>query len=125
MSYNFVNSRPAGHLEYPGSRVFRIIGRGYAASDHNRVGAHAGAVMRVDASPEQIYAWYQDWFSQHGWIGPILIGGNNVLISVKQYRRHSRELFEVGMDDPRDLDFPTGSGGTLYQADYTIIPVSP
>jgi len=122
ISFKFISQRTEASLSFPGSRVIHRFGSGYG-SGYNAAEAFAGAVLRADATPEQIYAWYGDWLVGHGWTYKFDVRLGAWLAPGPQYRRGSRELFEVGPDNPTYLDFPTGSGGTLYEARYTIKPV--
>ena len=128
VSYEFAKSQPESHLYYPGAKVFRVIGNGEQHfADGESSSAFAGAILTTDASPDQIYAWYDAQISARSW-KPFPMGRGGAEKTVNGYQRGSRERFSVGVDDPKLLGDVLGgkvpTGTTIFEISYLIFPTS-
>ena len=128
VSYDYAKSRPEAQLHYPGATVFRTIGSGeqhFAGQSDSS--AFAGAILTTDASPDAIYAWYDEQLTKRNW-KPFDIGTGGAEKSVKGYQRGPRERFNVGIDDPKllgdVLGRPVPAGTTIFEISYLIFPSS-
>ncbi len=128
VSYAQVTAHPEAHLYYPGSRVFSPFGgpeRNYLTIDgREHDPAFAGAVLTSDATPAQIYLWYQLWLLKHGWLSHGYVGSTNWK-SWEGYARGTREEFIVAMDYPNQVGETLGRtvppARTVYEIRYTIL----
>ncbi len=130
VSYKQVTAHPEARLHYPGSRMFAPFGgpeRNYLTLDgREHDPAFAGAVLTSNATPAQIYLWYQLWLLKHGWRS---WGGYAMLGTWKSdesYARGTREEFTVAMDYPTSIRDTLGRtappGRTVYEVRYSILP---
>lgn len=123
VSYEFVSSRPEAKLYYPNGKVFSQFGQ--PQKEKNDFAA-AGIIMTSDDPPEKIYAWYKDWLVDRGWRRDEkrerIMGSTN--ISVKKYIKGERELFQVAIDDPKQLSWTLGKqvpkDKTVFEFIYII-----
>jgi hypothetical protein len=137
VSYEFVSSRPEAKLSYPNGKILAPFGTKQERSWYSVTGyntAFSGAVMTSQDSSGQIYKWYDDWLTQHGWhedkIAENGMGGSQ--ISVRDYTKEdpdfmvSRETFEVSMDNPTLLSGALGekidvsASTTVFEFRYMI-----
>jgi hypothetical protein len=129
VSYAQITAHPEAHLYYPGSRVFAPFGgpeRNYLTIDGQKHDpAFAGAVLTSNATPAQIYLWYQLWLLKHGWRSHGYVGATTWR-SWEGYARGTREELIVAIDYPDLLGETLGRrlppARTVYELSYTILP---
>jgi hypothetical protein len=123
VSYEFVSSRPEAKLYYPGAKIFSPFGQPQRGTG---TVAFSGAVMTSNDSPEKIYAWYHDWLLAHGWQEHTSFVHVATHVSTKDYVKQGqdREIFEVDMDDPKELSLvlgkPVPANITVFEFQYII-----
>ena len=126
VSYEFVSSRPESKLYYPNGKIFSRFGQPQRRVNEGLGVAFIGAVMTSYDPAERIYQWYSDWLIAHGWQRnekkeAIMASG---WISVKKYIKGERELFEVAMNDPKQLEWTLGKqipkNKTVFEFSYMI-----
>ena len=130
VTFDQIKSHPEGHLFYPGARVYWPIGGGEQRSDLEGITnpAFAGAILTSSASTDEIDQWYREWMQSHGWEPDRRIR-SGVWLSHLDFKRGSRELFTVAIDDPRLLTGVLGTAvptdrGTVFEIRYEILPAS-
>jgi hypothetical protein len=126
VSYQFVNSRAPAHLVYPNAQTLRVIGAGESHYPAERVtnSAFSGAVLATHDSPAKVYAWYLDRLTANRWSRYQLFALLSTELSAQGYKRGTRELFVIAIDDPRRLSAAIGTqlpdGVTVFEYTYTI-----
>jgi len=125
ISLEFISGRTEARLYYPGSKEFIVMGQ-----PSNIEGfAHSGAVLTSKDSPEQIYSWYREWLTNHGWQynEKAFYGLIDTQSSLQGYTRGEREKFYIAINNPRNLSLTLGrdvpDGVTVFEIRYFINPV--
>jgi len=63
-----LSAHPEAQLRYPGSLVVKVVGSNEIATrDSEPDPAYAGAIFTTTATAAQLYAWYADWLTGHGY----------------------------------------------------------
>jgi hypothetical protein len=130
VTFDQVERHPEGHLFYPGAHVLWPVGSGERPDAVEGLAnpAFAGAILTSNASADEIYRWYREWMLSHGWQPDRQIG-LTVWVSHVDFRRGSRELFTVAVDNPQLLSGVLGrqvptDEGTVFEISYQILPTS-
>jgi hypothetical protein len=130
VTFDQVKSHPEGHLFYPGAHVYWPIGGGEQRGGLEGITntAFAGANLTSTASVDEINQWYQQWMLAHGWQADRRIR-SGVWLSHMDFKRGTRELFTVAIDDPALLSAVLGTPvpsnrGTVFEIRYEILPSS-
>jgi len=122
-----IAARPEGHLVYPNAEVFARPLSNEHTSGFGLSNSYAGTTFFTKDTPDQVYAWYKTWLLAHGWqLHYSGYGSGPPEISTAQYLRGTREVFTVGIEDPKLLGAFTGgkwpSDRTIVMVHYTIMP---
>jgi hypothetical protein len=130
VTFDQVKSHPEGHLFYPGAQVLWPLGSGERSDALGGITnpAFAGAILTSNASADEIYGWYREWMLSHGWQPDRRIG-LTVWTSHVDFKRGSRELFTIAVDNPQLLSGVLGrqvpnDRGTVFETAYQILPAS-
>jgi hypothetical protein len=127
VSEAFVRARPEAQLAYPGASTVWPFWSGETSNvpESGRSSAFAGAVLATPDAPEQIYAWYERWLTEHGWARTRFLRAAGQP-SIQGYARGQREVFSVGMDEPHALEETLGrplpSDQTIFEYRYMVAP---
>ena len=125
VTYDWAHARPEATLYYPGAKVSQPFGEDDSSGDFT----DAGAVLEVQASPDQIYAWYATWLLAHGWQHGAGLGLGSTQTSLQNYTKSgSREGFYVAMDYAdvmaKTQGIKSAPGMTVFEISYSITPGS-
>lgn len=122
-----VTGNAAVALRYPGSVVAEHLDAGSSGGPTGISPAFATAVWTTRSSYRRVLAWWSARLRHLGWNGPFLgrPAGAQVLVDV--YRKGTRELFEVAVDNPtvlaRDGDpVALGRGQDVFESSLIIEP---
>lgn len=126
VTYHEASSHPEASLYSPGAHLIkRFGGQEQQVPFGGRSAAFAGGILETDADASQMYAWYRNWLTAHGWHpydSPML----STWKSRQAYARDSRERFIVAVDNPHllglTIDRHLPSGQTIFEIRYTILP---
>jgi len=125
ISLEFISNRTEARLYYPGSKEFLVFGESSERAGY----ANSGVVLTSKDSPEQIYSWYREWLTNHGWQynEKAFYGLLDTQTSLQGYTRGDREKLYVAMNNPRNLSLALGrdvpDGVTVFEIRYFINPV--
>jgi hypothetical protein len=126
VTYQDVSAHPEAALYYPGAKVVAVRGgdeRTYMIEWRNS--AHAGAVLASQDTADQIYAWYRQRLTAHGW-SSCDIARTVDEISAQGYCRGHREHFSVAVDTRLFREEMLGQtlpdANTIFETNYLIAP---
>jgi hypothetical protein len=126
VTYKDVGAHPEATLYYPGAEVVLVTGgdeRTYMIT--SRSAAHAGAILASQDTADQIYAWYRQWLTAHGWSSCDIVRAVHQ-VSAQGYCRGHREHFSVAVDNRRFLEETLGQivpdTNTIFETNYFIAP---
>jgi hypothetical protein len=127
VSYEFIRARWEGQLTYPGSTMFSPFGGGESHQPGaGEQAAFVGGILLTTASADEVYSWYKATLTARGWTYAGTAPSGSGEVSAQGLVRGVREVFVVGIDDPRLLKDVIGRtpppGLTVYEYSYTIWP---
>ncbi len=126
VSYKFVKSRPDAKLYYPNGKVYSQFGGDQVQTDEGLGVAFTGSIMTTTDPPVKVYQWYHEQLIKRGWHENQLLehAKADTQLSVNDYEKGKREIFEVAIDNPKTLGMTIGSKvpnyETIFEFSYMI-----
>ena len=117
-----LSAHPEAQLRYPRSLVVKIVGSDEVATgDSEPDPAYAGAILTTTATNAQLYTWYAQWLTDHGYHQVTYYRMSDQTSGVAWRAPGGREQVQIGIFDPTKLaaqqhiGVPAGAGSVVYE----------
>ena len=99
-----LSAHPEAQLRYPGSLLVKSVGSDEVATgDSEPDPAYSGAILTTTATATQLYAWYAQWLTAHGYHQVTYYRTSDQTSGVAWRAPGGREQIQVGVFDATEL----------------------
>ena len=117
-----LSTHPEAKLRYPGSTLVKVVGSDEVATrDPEPDPAYVGAILTTTATSAQLYAWYVDWLTAHGYHPVTYYRMSDQTSGVAWRAPGGREQVQIGIFDTAELaaqqhiSVAAGAGTLVYE----------
>ena len=117
-----LSTHPEAQLRYPGSTLVKVVGSDEVATkDPEPDPAFVGAILTTTATAAQLYAWYANWLTAHGYQRVTYYRMSDQTSGVAWRAPGGREQVQVGVFDTAELaaqqhiSVAAGAGTLVYE----------